>query len=253
MNTPTWESPPENISLAKHHVHVWRMWLRPTDSLIGEMYSLLSVEEKQRSDRFKIREDRTRYIAAHYHTRKILSKYLALSPEKIKFAYSQFGKPVLAGEKNAPGLRFNLSHSVDIALLAVTNGFNLGIDLELVKQEKATEDIARRFFSIGEVESLLDQPKKDRQEAFFRCWTRKEAYIKARGEGMSIPLGEFEVSFLPGDPPRILWVKDDPHGVENWTIFHLAPETGYVGALAVEGHPEKLNLFNLGEDWDQNP
>jgi 4'-phosphopantetheinyl transferase len=112
----------------------------------------------------------------------------------------------------------------------------------------STEDIALRFFSSRAVELLLNQPENIRDEAFFRCWTRKEADIKARSEGMSIPLDQFKVSFLPGDPPEILRIKDDPQAAARWSLFHLEPGEGYTAALAVKGHPDQLNLFRWGED-----
>ena len=253
MNTSSWEAPPEIFSIGNLHVHVWRMRLGSSDYQAGEMQSKLSTEEKHRAAKFQSRDDRTRYATAHYYTRKILSKYLGLQPEKIRFAYNQYNKPALEENTKASGLRFNLSHSAEIALLAVANGFKVGADIELVKHDKATEDIARRFFLSREVELLLNQPEQIRDEAFLRIWTRKEAYIKARGEGMAIPLDQFEVSFHPGDPPKILWMKDDPQAAARWSLFHLEPEKGYTGALAVEGHPDQLIVFRWDENQGQNP
>ena len=248
MNTSIWELQPENFSIGNDHVHVWRMWLELADHRTDELQSNLSADEKQRAARFRSNADRTRYIAAHCFTREILGNYLDQRPEQIRFAYNQYGKPELEEIDNASGLRFNLSHSDDIAVLAVARGFNVGIDIERVKPNAATEDIARRFFSSGEVELLLNQPENERDEAFFRCWTRKEAYIKARGRGMSIPLDDFEVSFLPGDPPKIIRMEDDPQAAARWSLFNLEPGDGYTGALAVEGHPDQLKLFRWGED-----
>ena len=248
MNTSIWELPPEKFSIGNDHVHVWRMWLELADHRTDELQSKLSADEKRRAARFRSNADRTRYIAAHYYTREILGNYLDLRPEQISFAYNQYGKPELEEIETASGLRFNLSHSDDIAVLAVARGFNVGVDIERVKPNAATEDIARRFFSSGEVELLLNQPENERDEAFFRCWTRKEAYIKARGKGMSIPLDQFEVSFLPGDPPKIIRIEDDPQAAARWSLFNLEPGDGYTGALAVEGHPDQLKLFRWGEE-----
>ncbi len=253
MKSSSWESPPEIVSIGYQHVHVWRMRLGSSDYQAGEMQSKLSTEEKHRAAKFQSSDDRTRYITAHYYTREILSKYLGQPPEKIRFAYNQYSKPELEEDTNAPGLRFNLSHSAEIALLAVANGFNVGVDIELVKHDKATEDIARRFYSSREVELLLNQPGNIRDEAFFRIWTRKEAYIKVRGEGMAIPLDQIEVSFLPGDQPKITGIMDDPLVAARWSLFHLEPEEGYTGALAVEGHPDQLELFRWDENQGPNP
>ena len=253
MNTSSWELPPENISIGNGHVHVWRMWLELADYMTDEMQSKLSTEEKHRAGRFRGREDRIRFIAAHHFTREILSNYLDKRPEKINIAYNQYGKPELEEYDDASGLRFNLSHSDDIAVLAVGRWFNVGVDIERVKHNAAIEDIARRFFSSGEVELFLSQPENIRDEAFFRCWTRKEAYIKARGKGMSIPLDQFEVSFLPGEPPKMISIMGDSEAAARWSLFHLVPGDGYIGALAVEGHPDQLTLFQWGEEWGQNP
>jgi 4'-phosphopantetheinyl transferase len=151
------------------------------------MQSKLSAEEKQRADKFRSSEDRTRYIASHYYTREILGKYLNLPSEQIGFAYNQYGKPELEGYEDAPILRFNPSHSDDIAVLTVTNRFKVVVDVERIRQNASTEDIARRFLSSREVDFFLNQPENIRDEAFFRCWTLKEVH-QSPGRGYVYPL-----------------------------------------------------------------
>lgn len=184
-----------------------------------------------------------RFIVARAMMRAILGRYLKLSPEELRFDYSFYGKPTLAGDFGAHTLCFNLSHSNGLSLLAVTLGRRIGIDLEYVRAEMASEEIAERLFSTGEVRALRQLPRERQTEAFFNCWTRKEAYIKAIGEGLSFPLDRFTVSLLPGHSAALLDVLENPQECARWSLQELSPGSGYVAAVAVEGHDWRLRCW----------
>jgi 4'-phosphopantetheinyl transferase len=166
-----------------------------------------------------------------------------VAPDQLRFDYSNHGKPKLAKTFGQGRLSFNLSHSGGLALYSVTLGREIGIDLERVWEDLEYEQIAERFFSPREGTMLRRLPARQRPEAFFNCWTRKEAYLKARGEGLSLPLNQFDVSMAPGEPAALLNVWDDPQEATRWTLQELIPAPGYVGALAVEGHAWRLTRW----------
>jgi len=160
----------------------------------------------------------------------VLARYLETQPEAVRFAYGEYGKPALSDEHV---LRFNLSHSNEVALLAVALDAELGVDVEHIRADFASEDIARRYFSRTEVDAFNALPPDERVAAFFRCWTRKEAYIKAIGKGLSQALDEFDVTLAPGIAPALLRAKDDD--TSRWLLVDLNAGAGYASALAVEG------------------
>ena len=172
--------------------------------------------------------------------REILGWYTDAAPQKLVFSYGTKGKPELSGQPEECGIRFNLSHSDEVALLAVARSLTLGIDIELVNPEVATEEIAERFFSASEVDILRALPPAERAEAFFSCWTRKEAYIKALGEGLSVPLDSFEVAFGPGMAAALLDVRVDPGELKRWSMYDIEVAQGYKAALVVEGKGHEL-------------
>ncbi len=166
----------------------------------------------------------------------------------MTFVYGPKGKPALSPEYCGAGLCFNLSHSSELALYGLTRGGDLGIDVELRRPMPDAEQIAERFFSLSERRALRAIPKEEKSNAFFNCWTRKEAYIKATGDGLSMPLNRFDVTLTPGDPPRMLSAEGSEEKAAGWTLFHLEPAAGYVGAIAIPGlgwHVVERSLKNL--------
>jgi 4'-phosphopantetheinyl transferase len=237
---PPWRSPPETLVLGCDEVHVWRATLDQTPSHIQSFLHNLAADEQARAERFHFERDREHFIVARGVLRAILGGYLKRAPECLSFCYSSHGKPALAGESDGDATRFNVSHSHGIALYAVTRGREVGIDLERIRSDLEFEELAGRFFSRQEVAMLRTLPIEAQREAFFRCWTRKEAYLKARGEGLSLPLDQFDVSLAPGEPAAILGTQPDPSEASRWSLQELAPAPGYVAALAVEGHGWRL-------------
>jgi len=224
-----------DFTLAENQVDIWQIDIGGEADSIQERRSLLSSDEVERADRFHFEKHRRRFVKARAAMRQILGAYAGIPAKELSFAYGAKGKPHLSGDAEKSAIQFNLSHSQDAAILAVTRGLTVGIDIEWINPEFATEEIATRFFAQGEVECLQTLPVAERADGFFACWTRKEAYIKALGDGLSVPLDSFEVGFGPGTPAALLQVKTDPGEVARWSMYDLEVAQGYRAALVVQG------------------
>lgn len=244
---PTWPSPPQVPSLPGDRVHLWRIWLDRPAGYAEPLIQILSADERARAERFRFERDRNRFIIGRSALRTILAGQLGTGPGRVRFTYGPQGKPYLAQDAGSGGIRFNMAHSHGLALLALARDRELGVDLEWVRPLPDADQIAARFFSAAEHTTFRELPKDQRQEAFYLCWTRKEAYIKAVGEGLSRPLSQFDVSLTPGQPARLLRVEGDPAEIDRWSLVSLAPAAGYLAALAVEGQDRPL------ECWQYNP
>lgn len=166
----------------------------------------------------------------------------------MRFIYNEYGKPALHPALAQNDLHFNLSHSGELALFAFVRGPLVGIDIELIRSNIEYEQIAQRFFSPQEQHALRMLPATEMAVAFFRCWARKEAYIKARGQGLSIPLDQFSVSLRPGEPPRLLHHQNDPQEAARWSLYDLTPGEDYAAALAVEGRHRQIRCWEWPPD-----
>ena len=220
--------------LGPGEIHVWRVPLEGTpdavDGRSADAERLLSPDERDRAARFALPHLRSRWVAARTALRTILGSYLDRPPASLAFAIGARGKPSLEGP-----LHFNLAHSGDLALVAVTSAAPIGVDLEQVRPVREAEAIARRFFSPDECADLAAVSHPDRDYAFLSCWTRKEALLKASGEGLALPLDRFRVSVIPGAPARLLSVAGDETAARAWWLAHLDPAPGFVGAVALAG------------------
>ena len=208
----------------------------------------LSDDERCRAGRFYFQSDREHFIVARGVLRSILGSYLGVEARELCFGYGAYGKPALMLHANAADIRFNLSHAGGLALYAVTRDRAIGIDLEYLRADIEWMQIAARFFSPREHAMLSSLPPAARLEAFFTCWTRKEAYIKARGEGLALPLDQFDVSLTPGEPAQLLGVRSDLDDPGRWSFQGLSPEPGYIAAVAVEGHGWHLTRWLWQDD-----
>lgn len=238
-----WFEPPEHLLLGSNAVHVWRVSLDHSPSEIALFQNNLDDDERSRADRFYFSRDRERFIVARGILRAILGRYSNRAPNSLCFSYNTHGKPALVSESDADGIRFNLSHSNGKALYAISRGREIGVDLEFIRCDLEAEQIAERFFSRSEIETLRALPPSLRKYAFFLCWTRKEAYIKARGEGLSLPLDQFDVSLIPGEPAALLSTQSDSDEVLRWSLRNLIPAPGYAAALATEGRDWTLSCW----------
>jgi 4'-phosphopantetheinyl transferase len=239
-----WNTPPPAGSLQPLEVHVWIANLNLSPEQMSALPSVLSEEERQRAARFRFEKDRGHYVAGRTFLRQILGSYLQVSPDEIRFGYNDYGKPFLAG---LPGnkLKFNVAHSHGLALFGLTPDLEIGVDIEQIRAEFATREIAERFFAGEEIKELgICDPGKQ-TEAFFDCWTRKEAFVKARGLGLSLPLDQFVVGFGPKTPAALFSAKADPQARTRWSIRALPTPRGYAGAVAVDAPGIDLRLWRF--------
>ena len=196
--------------------------------------AVLSDGERERARRFAFDRDRRLFIVARALLRRLLAARLDIPPESVELAYGKRGKPALAGRFAASDLRFNLSHSEDVAVYAFASGSELGIDVEAVRAIPDADDLAARCFSRREQARYQALDPRDRALGFFQCWTRKEAFIKALGDGMYHPLDRFDVSLAPGEPAEILRVGDVPGEQCGWRLEAFSPVPGFVAAVVAE-------------------
>jgi 4'-phosphopantetheinyl transferase len=232
LSTPVWQPAPARLTLGPAEVHVWRAALDLREPVVRRLWQLLAPDEQARAERYVFPKDRTHFLVARGLLRVLLGRYVQRQPQLLRFCYGPHGKPELAPDM-ADTLRFNVSHSHGLALYAITRQRDIGVDVEYVRPGFAEERIAERFFSPREVAVLRALPGALQTTAFFACWTRKEAFIKARGDGLSLPLDQFDVAFTPGEPATLLYTAWDPSEAARWTIRDLAPGPDYMGAVAV--------------------
>jgi 4'-phosphopantetheinyl transferase len=231
------ESP---LMLPDDEVQLWRGDLEAIGADESRWLQVLSSDELARAERFHFSRDRQRFVAGRALLRTILAGYLRTDAHGLTFSYSKKEKPSLGFNHADSGVTFNVSHSGAIALLAFTRGRKIGVDVEQVRADSDLEAIARRFFSIHEQNQLAVLPTEERVDAFFRCWTRKEAYIKATGDGLSLPLNQFDVSFEVGEENALVATRPDSSEAGNWLLREVPAGPGYMAAICVQGKGWKL-------------
>lgn len=239
----TWMRGPAAPVIWPNEVHVWRARLDVDWSWTFD--EALSLDDRARADRFRFESDRRRFCVARASLRLVLGRYLRAKPGRLQLDTNEYGKPCFANQKASQGLRFNLSHSHQLALIAIARDREVGVDVEYIRPDFVNDEIVRNFFSQAEAEELHSLPPEVKTQAFFNCWTRKEAYIKARGEGMYCSLDQFDVSVLPGAPAILRNSRMDSREVERWTFQDLLVESGYAATVAIEGGFSRLVLWHL--------
>jgi len=239
---------PLRMALGEREAHVWRFPLDLPASALAGWERSLSDDERRRADRFRTPALRRRFVAGRGGLRAVLSAYLGCPPERVGFVYGRHGKPALAPGLTPGPFEFNLSHSGELALCAVSSVGVVGVDIEAVRPMEANgQNLVGRFFSPRERDDFFSLPEPERLAAFFRGWTRKEAFLKATGTGLATVLDSFDVPLDPAAPPAVLRVADDPGASARWSLFDLDPGPGYAAALAVEtgGAPIVVKVRNL--------
>jgi 4'-phosphopantetheinyl transferase len=232
--------PPE---LNGREVQLWALRLEASDQTLARLYSWLASDEAERAGRFRFEKHRRAFVLGRGVLRALAGSYLRIDPAKVAFAYGPKGKPSIAGTR-CP-LQFNVSNSGELAAYAFTLDCEIGVDIEHRRRAVDVENIAQRFFAAGEVAELMSLPGSDRHQGFFNCWTRKEAYIKAVGDGLSVPLDSFEVTLQPGAPARMVALEGSAKAAGFWTFHAFTPEPEYTGAVAYRDHPRPLREHPL--------
>jgi 4'-phosphopantetheinyl transferase len=245
-----WQRPGDNYVLHEGEVHVWRARIDGAPESLVKLRQTLSIAECDRAGKFYFMPDRARYVIGRGLCRILLGRCLGIPPERLSFAYGPKGKPKLAEELQQSQLHFNVTHSGDFVLVALAYRYELGVDVELIERDVEVDGIAQQFFSANERASLIaDVPADRKHDAFFTCWTRKEAYLKARGDGLSLPLDSFDVAFLPEEEPRLIETRQDPAEASRWTLQDLDVDPGYKAALACESATPQLRTWDWRGDF----
>jgi 4'-phosphopantetheinyl transferase len=227
--------PDANSPGSTRPLHLWLLDLRLSGEFVQELRRTLSVEEMARADARRVEQERNRYTAAHGLLRHLLARNLDIAPADVAYEYGDRGKPQL-DRRHASNLRFNLSHSGDLGACATIADWEVGVDVEQVRGDRDHEALAERCLSPSEQAALHEWPLDTRIRAFYDCWTLKEAYIKARGDGLFLPLNSFDVELLPGAPPALLRSTAGADEPGRWRFMSFTPLAGFAGAVAVQGH-----------------
>lgn len=234
--------------IGPNEVHLWQSSLHTIPERLGCFRKVLGAEELSRSERLRTEEARQSFIVARGIARYLLGRYLARPPEAILIGYGEHGKP------EVPGLHFSISHSGQVALFAFAAACAVGVDVEELRSLPNQDQLAERFFAPVEAAALRDAAPDIRELAFFNCWTRKEAYVKALGHGLGIALNEFQVSFAPQEDPRIIHIGGKASSASEWHVHAVNPKPGYVGALVYQSSwPLQLCFRRFPEDFYSDP
>jgi 4'-phosphopantetheinyl transferase len=240
--------------LDSNDVHIWLVHLDTSWSYDEGFSQHLSDDEQDRAKRFHFDRHRRRFIVSHGALRQILAGYLGIEPADISYTKASHGKPCLSGSHQEAGIFFNLSHSHELAIIAVTGIGEIGVDVEYIQRFRNIDGIAARFFSAAEQAVYKDLVDEFKVLGFYNCWTRKEAFIKALGEGLSHPLKQFDVSLSPSDQPTFLRIGNDHNEASQWTLEALDCGTDYAGAVALRAQGILVTQFEFGKDKSQtNP
>jgi 4'-phosphopantetheinyl transferase len=242
MHSVPWQIVTNAPRIASGDLHIWRYRLELPVERVGQAESLLCPDELARADRFHFPIHRLRYIAGRSKLRKLLGGYLQIPPASVRFTYSEFGRPAIPQTQNAEAIDFNLSDSEDLCVVAVSHKQLLGIDVERIRSDFGGEEVAQANFAPAEFRELLSLPPDIRPQGFFNCWTRKEAYVKALGAGLQIPLDSFEVSLRPDDSARFLRGTGT-----DWHLLSFTAADGFQAAVAYCGAEAHVQYYESPE------
>ncbi|MEP3209528.1 MAG: 4'-phosphopantetheinyl transferase superfamily protein [Maribacter sp.] len=229
--------------LPEQTIHFWYCDFNKNRAKLEPYYALLSEDEKARSGRFKFDRDKECYIISRGILRLLLAGYSKQQPQDLHFDYTPYGKPFLSHDN---AIKFNISHSGNMAVFAFVRNEEIGIDVERIKDDFDLLELAQSFFSTKEILALEKQSKKDLPRAFYRCWTRKESFIKAEGSGLSFPLDQFAVSLENDEQAELLYTQWDSQEKEHWQLFSYVPARAYIAAVAIRSRTLGFHQYN----WD---
>ena len=241
--SPGWFRKTQVPPLDPSEIHVWRISLSWPETVTSRLKNCLTAEESDRAASFHFIRHQRRFIIRRAILRQLLAAYQGGRAERVCLKPGPFGKPYIPGQDGPGGIRFNCSHSGDLGLIAISRGRELGSDLEQHRELPDAEDLAADCFSAAEVKELTGLPESRKTKGFFNCWTRKEAYVKATGLGLSYPMDRFSVSLAPGQPAALLDVAQDLDAVNKWTLVSLDVSQDYSAALVFSGRNASLQLL----------
>lgn len=242
MQENNWLSPDNFQPIQKNEVHIWRFSLEPGDEVFAISEKSLTTAELKQADKFLSEKRRKQYIAARGQLKILLGRYLRTSPKSLEFSLNQYGKPYLPN--SLPALYFNISHSHKLALAGFSSDLEIGVDVEYKRPDWSGLHIAERFFAEEEVRELNNLPMQYQHQAFFECWSRKEAYIKARGTGLATPLRKFTVSINPERPAKLLSTIHEPKAVDQWSLKNILVHHDYSAAAVANAKNWQILLYD---------
>jgi 4'-phosphopantetheinyl transferase len=245
--TPSWNAPPTRFLLSRQDVHIWRAVLDLPSKNVQELKGSLSIDERMKAEHFTFERYKSQFIAARGILRLILACYLSVEPGVIRFCYEKDGKPRLQNAFGKTGIQFNLSHSEGLALYVFTRDHEVGVDVEYMREISEMEQIVEQFFSVRERVFFGALPTSEKQETFFNWWTRKEAFTKATGEGLSYPLDRFDVSAAPGKSVELLRTVGGAKEGPRWSMWDVRPAEGFAGAFVVEGGSWEVHYWQWSD------
>ncbi|MFI4938614.1 MAG: 4'-phosphopantetheinyl transferase family protein [Candidatus Berkiellales bacterium] len=229
----------KNLRLDDSMVHIWHLVLPISENTVKKFEDELAIDEIIRANNFRYKEHQEQFICSRGGLRNILSHYLKTSPQKIKFQYTSYGKPYLENTD----LAFNTSHSGKYIVYAITRKACIGVDVEEIKYDLDFLQLAKTTFSEAEYLNFIKLPVEDRAFAFYRLWTRKEAFLKAIGTGLHYPLDEVEVSFLPTETVKLVNIKFQPTEAQLWGIDEIVLDNNHVAAIATRQKYHNICLY----------
>jgi 4'-phosphopantetheinyl transferase len=239
-----WVEPSEVRAPEPGEIHIWRISLAGQSGAESWLKEFLSPEEIAQASRFHFAQDQRRFIIRRAVLRQLLATCLKTTPPAVQIKLGTHGKPFVPGQTNAAGFHFNCSHSADWALIAVARGIELGVDLEQHRPMTDAEDLAKNYFSAAEISELAGLPPTLKVAGFFNGWTRKEAFIKATGLGLSFPLNRFAVSLSPEKPAALLPVAGGAGALKKWALVSFDAAPDFSAALVFEGKSAAVKFFD---------
>ena len=225
-------------------IHLWSINAVENIDLLDSLLNNLSYDEVSRANKFRFEKDRSVYITAKYLLRTLLGQYLNVDPKKIVFEYSEFDRPSYL---NNIALDFNVSHSGNQIIIGFAKNLTIGVDIEKIKNNFDPLELAENFFSKEEIEALSETNESEKFQAFYRCWTRKESFIKAVGEGLSYPLDSFAVTMNDNENAKFIKIDNTQEAKRNWRLYSFIPAKGYIAAITTDGTPNKIEYFDANE------